>query len=65
VDKRQGFLSVAVSDSGPGSLVGMAVDYGLDRPGSNPGGDEIFRPSRPVLGPNQPPVKWVPGLSRG
>ena len=25
-------------------------------PGLNPGGDEIFRPSRPVLGPTQPPV---------
>jgi len=25
----------------------------------NPGGDEIFRPSRPTLGPTQPPVKWV------
>jgi len=22
------------------------TDYGLDGPGSNPGGDEIFRPSR-------------------
>jgi len=50
---------------GPGSSVGIATDYGLDGPGSNPGGDEIFRPSRPVLGPTQPPIKWVPSLSRG
>ena len=34
----------------------LATDYGLDGPGSNPGGDEIFRPSRPALGPTQPPV---------
>ena len=26
---------------GPGSSVGIAIDYGLDGPGSNPGGDEI------------------------
>ena len=30
--------------SGLGSSVGIATDYGLDGPGSNPGGDEIFRP---------------------
>ena len=50
---------------GPGSSVGIVTDYGLDGPGSNPRGDEIFRPSRPALGPTQPPVQWVLGLSRG
>ena len=53
------------TECGPGSSVGIATDYGLDGPGSNPGGDEVFRPFRPALGPTQPPVKWVTGLSRG
>jgi len=35
----------------------LVTDYGLDGPGSNPGGDEIFRPTRPTLGPTQLPVK--------
>jgi len=28
----------------------MATEYGLDGPGSNPGGDEMFCPSRPFHG---------------
>ena len=36
---------------GPGSSVGIATVYGLDGPGSNPGGDENFCPSRPAWGP--------------
>jgi len=51
--------------SGPGSSVGIVADYGLDDPRSNPGEDEIFCLFRPTLGPTQPPVKWVLGLSQG
>jgi hypothetical protein len=32
-------------------FLGIATDYELDDPGSNPGGDEIFRSFRPALGP--------------
>ena len=58
------YLVCSINCSLPGSSVGIATDYGLDGPGSNPSGDEIFRLSRPALRPTQPPVKWVPGISR-
>jgi len=47
---QQNYLSIYAT-GGPGSSVGIATDYGLDGPGSNPGGDMIFCPSRPALGP--------------
>jgi len=59
VDKLCVCVCVYIYIYGPGSSVGITTDYGLDGPGSNPGGDEIFRPSRPALGPTQP------SLSRG
>ena len=43
-------LKASTCDEGvPGSVVGIATAYGLDGPGIE----------------SQPPVQWVPGLSRG
>jgi len=60
-----GRVARSVFTCGPGTLVGIATDYEMDGSGSNPGEDEIFRQSRPAMGPTQPPVQWVRGLSRG
>ena len=58
-------LPVIKNIGGLGSSVDIATDDVLDGPGSNPGGDEIFRPSRPALGSTQRPVQWVPGVKCG
>jgi hypothetical protein len=51
---------------GPGSVVGIATAYGLDGPGiESRWGRDFPHLSRPALRPNQPPVQWVPDLSRG
>jgi len=51
---------------GSGSSVGIATDYGLDGSGieSRWGRDFLYL-SRPAVGPTQPPVQCVAGLSRG
>jgi hypothetical protein len=60
-------FSPSISDSGgPGSSVGIATYYGLDGPGiESRWGRDFSHTSRPSLGPTQPPVQWVPALSRG
>jgi hypothetical protein len=50
----------------PGTIVGIANGYGLDAPGiESRWGRDFPYLSGPALGPIQPPVQWVPGLSRG
>jgi hypothetical protein len=50
---------------GPGSSVGIANDYGLGGPDIESQWGEIFRPSRPALGPTQPPAQCLPVFSWG
>jgi hypothetical protein len=51
---------------GRDSSVGIATRYGLDGPGiESRWGRDFLHLSRPALGLTQPPIQWVPALSRG
>ena len=48
------------------SPVGTATRYWLDGPGIEfPWGRDFPQSSGPAPGPTQPPMQWVPSLSRG
>ena len=56
----------SLNKRGRDSSVDIATRYGLDGPGiESRWGRDFPQPSRPALGPTQPPVKWVPGFFPG
>ena len=56
----------SIATCGPDSSVGVATGYELDGTGiESPWGRDFPHLFRPAMGPTQPPVKWIPGFSRG
>ena len=63
-DQRFFLTQLTYLRGGRDSSVGIATRYGLDGLGIvSRWGRDFPHPSRPALGPTQPPVQWVPGLS--
>jgi len=57
------YLVVFTQDAAGWCPVGTATGWSVR--GSNPGGAKFSAPVQTGPGPTQPPVQWVPGLSRG
>jgi len=63
---RTSILLILEVTVGRDGVVGIPTRYGLDGPGIESRCGRDFMPLyRPTLGPTQPPIQWVPSLSRG
>jgi hypothetical protein len=63
---RHDFDCTSLFFVGHDNAVGTATHCGLDGPGiESRWGQDLPHPSRPALEPTQPPIQWVPVLSRG
>ena len=60
------YVCLSVLSVGRDSVVCTATRYGLDGLGIESRlGRDFPHPSRPALGPTQPPLQWVPRLCQG
>ena len=58
-------LTVVKFNKFDNSSIGIASGYGLDCPGIESRlGRDFPHPFRTALGPDQPPIQWVLGISR-